>query len=318
MSPTTSKRLDRPSVDDAVSLADWLESAVVVEGKNRASKTWIRKQLRAVVFPETGSGTSDLDSELDLGVEFCLSEIARRSHLARSAYPFRTDDGSIAVQKGTQGVPYLFLLCISTSPSMRRERRHKEVDLPFDLLIKQALLGYLGAGGEALRFAFPSSDGRPKSFVKALDWLAGRLGLQRGTAKPRPKRKDGGVDVVAWRAFGDTLGAYLAILAQCTVQRDWLPKARDVNATLWNGMIVFGCLPAACLAIPFVVPPDFTARDEVAHSVSLFLERIRIIQLLNNIPKDLLDAIWNWTSKELQSMGAQDPEALDEWLAIAG
>lgn len=169
--------------------------------------------------------------------------------------------------------------------------------------MKQALTGYLGPGARSVRFAFPSSDGRPPGFPEAVSWLAGLLNLSTGKAIPRPRVKDGGVDVVVWRPFKDGRTGFVVVLCQCTVELNWPPKAKDIVLGNWCGLIDFGLHPLTALAIPFAVPTTFDKWDELRRTVNIVLDRMRLCELIESKHLGNLEEIKKWALAERRLLG---------------
>jgi hypothetical protein len=195
--------------------------------------------------------------------------------------------------------PYEFLLWLSISDRYKEEYRVSEIEEMFDNLVKKALLAYLGPGAQVLRFAHPSREGRPKGFKDAVNWLADKLDLPTNSLDPRSARKDGGVDVVAWRPFRDTRSAFLIILCQCTVQARWAPKRYDIDLSLWRDWIAFGTSPLSAVAIPFAIPRSFDDQwEEVRRTVSIVFDRYRLGELLEPQQVEQLEEMRAWVEAE--------------------
>lgn len=309
--------LAKPSSDDPVEWADWLEATMLVLGKRHASRSWIRLTLRNEVFPEDGIGIDDLDpGELDASIDGLLAEVSRRRAICPSSYPFECGTGmqlGVTFNPAVVATSYAFLLLISVSLAMRVEARHAEVDRSFDLLVLEALKSYLGRRSIAVRFGAPASGDRPGGFAKAIEWLATALRLPRGTGTTRNHTGDGGVDVVAWLPFLDSREAFLTVLAQCTVRMDWQYKAKDIALAQWTGWIDFGVAPATCLAVPFAVPTGYNRWDEVRRTAVVVLERLRITQLIDTLPHDLNREILRWVRTEIKALGGGHPKHLSGW-----
>jgi hypothetical protein len=263
---------------------------MLTEGRRHLSRSMLRQRLLNCLFLEQG----ELDAEIDI----LLGEVARRQRIAPNIYPFEESSVGLARKMGAEEAPYEFLLWLSVSHRFREEGRFPEVDLLFDALVKHALAQYLGTSGRAIRFAHPSSDGRPPGFPEAVRWLANLLKLRTGPAEPRTVRKDGGVDVVAWRPFRDGRTGFIVILCQCTVQQDWPPKSKDVIANQWRGWIDFGGDPVTALAIPFAIGPSFDRWDEQRRIVDMVLDRLRLCELVEPARLEGLEELRAWAAAE--------------------
>ena len=143
------------------------------------------------------------------------------------------------------------------------------------------------------------------SFPDAVSWLADLFNLGTGSSTPRPRRKDGGVDVIAWRPFRDGRAGYAIVLCQCTAQLNWVPKAKDIVLGQWRGWIDLGLDPLTALAVPFAVSTTFDRWDELKRTVNIILERIRLCELLSLVPIERLEDIRRWTEAERELLGAE-------------
>src|SRR6266568_3070197 len=257
---------------DEVALAGWLEATMLVESRSYMPRARIRKHIKSL-FAE---------DEPDVSVEMLLREVGRRRRQCPTGYPFEEEASGVRYKRSKTATPYLFMLCISTSKPYRDERRHSDTDELFDSLALDALRKYLGAGAEGIRFGAPASGRRPLNFQEAIHWLAEKMNLSPGKGSPRRTPGDGGLDVIAWRPFRDHRSGYLVLLAQCTVQRDWVTKAKDLTEDIWRGWIDFGKDPHLVLAIPFAIPRNYEKWDDLRRLVHTVLDRLRLAELLED------------------------------------
>jgi len=140
-------------------------------------------------------------------------------------------------------------------------------------------LVYLGLNSNALAFGWPSKLGRPQEFHKAIEWLAAKMGVEPGSAFRSPRRKDGGVDVVAWKGFADKRSGFPIYLVQCTLQRDFLSKSRDIDLRLWAGWLEMDRDPFVILAVPKTISPGELWNEISANAI--VMDRIRLIENCN-------------------------------------
>jgi hypothetical protein len=194
------------------------------------------------------------------------------------------------------------MLVISTSARYRTERRQRETDQLFDELVLDALKQYLGKGVVGLRFGAPASGGRPRNFRDAIAWLAKEMNLPLGAGRARRTGGDGGLDVVAWRPFSDRRSGFLVILAQCTVQRDWFDKAKDLTDDVWRGWVDLGKGPHLALAVPFVISADFEKWDTLRRTVHSVLDRLRLCDLIGDQGLAEGARVAKWTAGEIKTM----------------
>ena len=286
--------LPPPLVTSGVDLADWIETVVVVEGREKISRAKLRGRLR---------GASLTDGEdVEVAADLALQEVRRRGDMTGDAYPFDVTGSVVQLASNADTCKYEFLLLLSTSSEFRKLKDYGDADRLFDLLALAGLKAYLGPAAKGVRFAYPSSDGRPPGFVDALAWLRDLLQLGEGRGFKQPTKKDAGVDVVVWRPFRDGRAGFLTILAQCTVMLDWHHKAKDIVIDLWRGYVDFGKDPLTSLVIPFVVPPGFERWDELRRTVWLVVDRLRLCALLEGIQPACQDEVLEWVEQEKQRL----------------
>jgi hypothetical protein len=305
-----------PGSDDPIALTDWLEATMLVEARTQVSRSWIRKALLATTFFDESKGPDDdVVSALDVVLEGIVREVRRRRRHCVGGYPYEP----IALGQGVSlditinGLVYAFMLLITVSGQFRDERRHPEVDEPFDLIVSEALTSYLGARSKAFRFGSPASGKRPKKFSAAIAWAATTLGLRPGSGTTRGHTGDGGVDIIGWLPFADGRECFLTFLVQCTIQLKWESKGADIVPEQWVAWIDFGKEPVTGLAIPFIIPPDFPKWDEVRRTVGFIFERLRIAALARSLPASLRKTVWAWTSNELQTLGGRKLDMFKSW-----
>jgi hypothetical protein len=141
--------------------------------------------------------------------------------------------------------------------------------------------------------------------VKAIDWLADQLDRTPGTGRRSPKKKDGGVDVVVWRPFHDRASAFLVLLGQTTVQRHFVPKAKDIRPHQWNEWIPLGVPPLTAIVVPYSIPVTSDAWDDMHYDVNLILDRMRLCELLEGawpVDTELQARLDTWCAAELAAM----------------
>jgi hypothetical protein len=275
--------LDIPDERDASNLLDWIEATMLVENRRTYSLSRIERDL-------------DLEAQ---ELEDIRSELERRQAIGRQLYPFAESADAVVVEPDASPL-YVFLLLVSISPAFRARAEWDEVNLLFDEIVALALRNFLGPGARGRRFSTPSYATRDETFQQQCEGLAKDFGLPLGPGPWRAARRDGGVDAVAWRPFGDRRPGFITVLAQCTVRRDWQPKARDIVIDLWRAWVDFGKDPVTALAVPFALPPWYDAEgwDEQRRTVHVMLDRFRLTELLATDPPDLPDSR-PWVEREL-------------------
>jgi hypothetical protein len=232
-----------------------------------------------------------------------LRTMARRSALLGNAYPFKASIGAAALPSAVDRV-WTALLLMSPSVPTRRSILLTEAALHLERVTAEALRYLYGAGTAAVRFAWPSEDGRPSPFPDAVKWLASLMNVPLGSAFRSPYSKDGGVDVVAWRAFPDGRSGFPVLLAQCTLERDYRHKAGDIDTRVWSGWLALDVDPSTALAIPEVVAPGEAWNALAARTV--VLDRLRLAALIgdNDLEVPRLNVVRDWCRSVLDTVEA--------------
>lgn len=254
--------------------ADWIETTVLARGSHLG--------LDLII----ASGADDCglgEAQVSLG----LKTMRQRESWLGESYPFHVGDVAVQPRPGAENSVYACLLMLSpNSPARQLMFRSptNEMAVTFEKLVAAASKKLLGDGSSAVRFGWPSDEGRPQNFHSAIEWLAQKMGISAGSAFRPPLRKDGGVDVVAWRPFPDAKSGFPVVLVQCTLQSDFVPKARDIDVRNWSGWLTLDIDPLTVLAIPGTIAKreDW---DEIALR-SLILDRVRIAGLLTPVSID--------------------------------
>jgi hypothetical protein len=244
-------------------LADWLELLAL----QRTGALGV-DALHAI-----GSGLGVGDADVSVG----LTTMQRRGKALGRAYPFRVSNG-VAARPDAAKLPYATLLLLSPASPLRRTAPLGVLAVHLEQVTAAAMKDVFGPATQVARFGWPSDEGRPPAFPDAIRWLAGKMGTEIGTAYRPPFRRDGGVDVVAWRPFDDGRSGFPVILTQCTLEHDFEHKANDVDLRVWAGWLRLDLAPMTAIAIPTVV-----AHGEPWNALSartMVFDRTRLVSLL--------------------------------------
>jgi hypothetical protein len=226
-------------------------------------------------------------------VELGMNTMSRRAALLGDGYPFKVAAGVAALPDASERAWTALLLMSGNSP-LRKSLDIGQAAVHLELVTAEALQSLYGPGTSAMRFAWPSDDGRPPDFPEAIRWLANRMKVPIGNSYRPPYAKDGGVDVVAWRPFPDGRSGFPVLLAQCTLERDFRHKAGDIDVRVWAGWLALDVDPATALAVPDVVAPGEAWNALAARTV--VLDRVRLSSLLacREASRDRLEPVRAW------------------------
>ena len=135
-------------------------------------------------------------------------------------------------------------------------------------------------GGVAIRIGAPRRSPVPSGFPKAVRYAAEQLGEEFGYGKLEIQQSgDDGVDVIAWRSFGDNRPSQLVILAQCAIGTDWANKRSELDLKVWDHHIRWHTGPLKAFSVPFVIDTGGTWTETAARG-GVVLDRTRLISLL--------------------------------------
>jgi hypothetical protein len=237
-------------------------------------------------------------------VSHALNVMGRRQRLCGSGYPFTVQTvGVRRTHTGPSVYDALLLMSREDGPFRASVAELQAAAKAFEYVTQAAMVGLLGPSSRSVRFGYPSDEGRPPLFPDAIRWLAERMGISLGQSYRPPRRQDGGVDVVAWRSFDDGRRGFPVVLVQCTLQRDYVDKSRDIDLRTWSGWLAFDSDPLTALALPFTVARDETWNEMAANVI--VLDRLRLTHLLSAAGSET-PAAAAWAADELTRLLARE------------
>jgi hypothetical protein len=251
------------------SIADWIETTVLARGSALGHDAMFALGAEELAVGEASIGHA-------------LNVLQSRSRILSERYPFVVTSVGVYAKPNAVSYPYSDFLVLSPGSPTRQllcPTPDSAMAAAFENLVVKAATALAGHGGEALRFGWPSEIGRPKEFDLAITWLAGKTGLRAGSGYRQPRRKDGGVDVVAWKPFPDGRPGLPVYLIQCTLQSNLLEKSLDIDTRIWSTWLTLDADPTTVLAIPGTI-----GRIEVWNEIALrclILDRLRLAGLID-------------------------------------
>jgi hypothetical protein len=227
-------------------------------------------------------------------IEDTRQVMADRRAVLGSFYPLGKGDELLTPNNSGLTWYSLLMLC-AQNVKQNLEMRNQLLDA----ICAKALPALLGPGTEVVNFAWPvrsPSEPRPEMFPEAVVWLGQRLGLSVGHGYRPPERKDGGVDLVAFRKLSGSCQAAPMALVQTTVSSDLRAKGRDINVDTWRTWIDLSPSTLVVLAVPHVAAPGELA--EAHTSGVILLDRLRLVQLLADSPMELPADLKVWAEQK--------------------
>lgn len=222
-------------------------------------------------------------------VQGTVAEILlERKALLGDAYPFSMECNSLIYQARPLPI-YELLLGITQAPTIT-EGAYTTLPRIFEDISLLASKGYLGPQAKGYRTGWPRPDTnvRFKAMIENLRTTTGKHGAEWQWSPdsdlpddPAPAFvKEEGLDLVAWREWGDGRAGQLYLFGQCACGNNWLGKDSDLKLEILNRWF----------KLPRVIPvrsfftPRYVVRDllnELSLTAGLFFDRIRIVHALN-------------------------------------
>lgn len=256
---------------ETMTYADWVEASVLFSGE-RVSMADVRDY-----FYEENTFQRQKTDEV---VDNIWCELDRRQRLLRDTFPMGLEGRGIERRLDWVQCPaYSFCLLVSYSKSNKLWMHqacqdYREQGVLFEHLTTEALRNTLNTW-EVDRIGWSAED--PQILYSQINKICERLGELKGHENPRPVDKDGGVDVLCYRAFPDRRGDYPVFFVQCSTGADWIEKRGQDALNLWTNWINFKApkLLSRVFAVPFSLCDDAFIQTQMRVN-GLILDRIRL------------------------------------------
>lgn len=299
--------LKPPTSLEAPALADWLEFNVLFGDGDGVSVADLRRMLEPLnVESRKGRGRTS--------VEALMGSIRRqvdlRSRLAGASYPLAVGEASYdANGDWNDFVPYVFLLLCSLTHhypelSLKKAASKRPAEL-FGFLGAEALATYLM--GSAFRFDSPRHHPVPVGFADALAYMEAQVKEPRWSESfAASSQKDDGLDVLAWKSFGDARGGQVVIVAQCAVGKDWKAKLTELDTKTWAKHMRWHVDPIRALLVPFNLDGDRKTWERMCTKAGIVLDRLRVASFASRapLPEPLRTDLRAWCVEMAKKAGA--------------
>jgi hypothetical protein len=283
--------LNPPSSARSAAIADWLELVTVLTDRR------VMSPAKGMQFLDRFGGAAD---DQDVALSFAV--LHERSLRGLAYYPFGFSRLGIERNRETDPTAYLFLLILAMATDGAVTLRDAaKGSVLFERLTRAAVETLFGPGAAAVRFGHPPEPERPGNFDDAVRWLAGKLNARpRALSGAAIRRADGGIDVVAWRAFGDerTNGPIAAV--QVTFESDLRGKSLEIAGNELDRWIEIA-RPVPVLAVPVDGMDDPDLYVELSSRV-VVLDRWRLLKSLEDAEYVPTSEICGWVGDQLAGL----------------
>jgi hypothetical protein len=250
---------------------------------------WLELNLLKNKKPLSKSKIINLASGVDEEtVDGWLSEIDNRSKLFFN--PLYTIKNNIIIPKYSwEEVPEYFL-CLFYS--FYGANDYSGGTSLFEKVSANTLKNFIE--GEIYTLGFPTVQ----NFNNHLDEIARCCHEQRGMHADT-SYKDDGVDVLAYKSFGDNRSSNLYVLLQCAAGKHWKAK-NPIIVNRWTNYIIWypENLIQSISTVEFVAQKDW---DKEASKFGMLIDRVRIINFLykNGVDLGLRKDVYSWCKSKL-------------------
>ena len=294
-------------------LADFAELTAWREGA--ASALALSRALNRLDENDYADGVPE-DDRTEPGIASAYEELERRQIACGpgNSYPFEIDRSGNTLRAANRAPGwrqdiYRYLL-LATRLNMGRQRMQAGRDgtALFEKLSAEVAREYLGERAESLVFGTAADQA---DFPGKIDRLCGRIGEGDGFEKldgVSANRKDGKLDVVAWKPFSDNMKGKLVVFGQCktgTAYKESLTALRpDEFCRKW-----LKSQPVLNPVRLFFVSESLARGNWPGESfdAGLIFDRCRIVDFCGRIDDRVLGDIRAWTSAAATDNGLPLP-----------
>ena len=274
---------------DPSDFADWVEMNVLVGKAGQASLDNLRTALKASSLYARNQTPEQRTIQLEGIIARVGNELKSRSELTKDAYPFRMV-GSSLERRRKRGAglrsTYAFCLMLSYLPWNEKRLSGHFPDRTFEEIACLAAGKYLG--GSSIRFGWPRVASRlPKGFGAAVEELSKRVAEGEGyrPLEETGAERDGGLDVVAWRAV-DSRSGKLLLFGGCATGEDWRSKLTELQPMDFCQLYFQGSvspLPTKAFFTPRIVPVG--SWKNYSQRAGLIFDRCRVSAYVPELPQ---------------------------------
>ena len=273
---------------DPSDFADWVEMNVLVGRAGQASLDDLRTALKASSRYAQNEPSEQRTIQLEGIIGSVGNELKSRSELTRGAYPFRVR-GSSLERRRLRGAglrsTYAFCLMLSYLPWDSKRLTGHFPERTFEEISCLAAERYLG--GRSIRFGWPRVSSRlPKNFGEAVEGLSKRVAEGDGykSLEATGVERDGGLDVVAWRAV-DSRSGKLLLFGACATGEDWTDKLTELQPMDFCQLYFLGSVsppPTKAFFTPRIVPVGLWKNYSLR--AGLIFDRCRVSAYVPDLP----------------------------------
>ena len=226
----------------------------------------------------------------DDSVGLIHEELAKRSDLLRTTYPFDLEQGTLIYAKGRHSPVYEFLLSASSSKFVSGP--HAELPRTFERVATRLITAYFGANAKGMHIGWPRDAKTTfEAAAKQLHRCTGEWHWGPDEGLDPADVKDEGCDFVVWLhpSDGRKIGQ-LFVLGQCACGNNWQDKYGDLNTKRMKRWFnpLSTVEPVRAFATPRHVDDDLLR--EASREAGLLFDRARLVLIASSADAKLFDS----------------------------
>lgn len=214
-----------------------------------------------------------------------------RAILLGDNYPFYIDSNLIELKPELSEENTLYIILLFCSMLNKFSEFQADLTREFEVIILAALENMfpnsiIKSFGENSDYAGNAQD-KIRTLARDLN-----IGIRENEVKKVKGNQEKGLDLIVWSPFKDKVPNMNIWLVQCACGKQWTSKfddAKTYEAYLDCYRAVVNYIFASSYAL--LCNDDFSKSDEIVKSGSVFLDRLRIVNLINN--SNLKDKVQN-------------------------
>ncbi|MDE0276372.1 MAG: hypothetical protein OYH76_10785 [Defluviicoccus sp.] len=289
---------------DCNASADWLEASVLFDGPELSRGDVVDLLLEEQICVD---GNQDLAHQI---AEEAWRELERRQRWGGLPETVEVSNSKIVgVGDWQQDVIRAFFVLLAIQkifPEWSRERQSYVIQGNLFEKVVEKICPALLPGWNTYRAGWSiDNTKRIPGIVADLMQLINVRGAADLSEWSKPEDKDGGLDLVCYRDFGDGREAMPVYFLQCASGKNWRNKIDTPNAELWNKCLNSAVRPSTGIVAPFVITDGELRRAALMGQVIVF-DRIRAVSAAKEfevaIERDLQEQVIGWMEPRVQDL----------------
>ena len=308
-----------PMTSNAYELADYLEILCLVNDGFYSTNDALSHIGIVSDEENNGEGIMNDDDTLYDNLQQALQEVDRRNIACAYHYPFTTYQNQILLREAEDKIhiawqlAYVYLL-LATRLNMLEHKRVDDIDgtLLFEHLSAIAVKNYFGDNAKSIVFGTGVKGGFKEKVAQLINSLD-EGGFAQEPEDSTCDEKDGGLDVVIWKAFADQKKGKFIGFGQCKTGTEWRSQ---VGALLPNEFCksFFSKQPIYSPVKMFFVAESFRENwEKISRRAGILFERCRIMENLSDIDKEEYNSLMQQMRRWVDGQLSFTKQAYTQW-----